>query len=654
MDKDFGFLKVAAASPKLQVANCIFNVKEIVTCLEHANVQGVKVITFPELCITGYTCGDLFFQQTLLDQAINGLGDILKASENMDVITIVGLPLAVNNMLYNVAVVVHHGNIEGIVPKTFLPNYNEFYEGRWFSSGVNLPYNCTIDLLGQTNIPVGSSNLFYVDTKYKFSIELCEDLWSVIPPSSYHSLMGADIIFNLSASNDVVGKYDYRKSLVVQQSARCIAGYVYASASTGESSTDLAFAGNCFIVENGSLLSENLHRFSTDNQLIINDIDVEKLRQDRLKNKSFAFNNTILNEDIKKSYFHKTINVENTVTTNKLDRKITCSPFLTNDEIVNNKICRELVDIQVAGLQKRLLATGIKSCVIGVSGGLDSTLALLSMIEVYKKTNLDLSNIYAITMPGFGTSDRTYNNALLLMKELGVTMIEIPIGNAVHQHFKDINHDPNIHDVTYENAQARERTQILMDYANKVNGLVIGTGDLSELALGWCTYNGDQMSMYGLNAGVPKTLVRSVVRWFANVIYTGKVSESLLDVVNTPVSPELLPTDIKGEIAQKTEDNVGPYELHDFFIFYMLRYGFSPSKIMFLASNAFNEQYDKATILKWLKVFYRRFFTQQFKRSCMPDGPKVGSISLSPRGDWRMPSDASMYIWMQEIERITL
>lgn len=643
---NYGFVRVAAASPSLKVADCDFNTTEIIKMIEIAEKQGVSAIVFPEMCITSYTCQDLFNQRVLLDNALDSLFEICKATRQSDIIAIAGLPLEVGNKLYNVAAIVSGGEIQGIIPKTFLPNYNEFYDKRWFSSSRDLKQK-TVQILDQ-DVPVGIDIIFETDG-YKFAIEVCEDLWTPIPPSCIHSLFGADIIFNLSATPETVGKHPYRRSLISQQSGRCIAGYVYAAAGNGESTTDLVFAGSSIIAENGEILAEG-ERFSFDSQLCTADIDVEKLRNDRLKNKSFS-SSEYKNQDNTEYRIIK-IDTASTKKNNKkfaLKRFVNPTPFVPAPDKTEER-CSEIFSIQVGALAKRLLHTNIQTSVIGVSGGLDSTLALLVTVKAFDKLKLPRKNIYGITMPGFGTTNRTYNNAISLMKSLGVTIKEISIKEAVIQHFKDIEHDIDIHDITYENSQARERTQILMDYANKVNGLVIGTGDLSELALGWCTYNGDHMSMYAVNTGIPKTLVKTLVRWVTETHMDKKAHKILLDILDTPISPELLPAGKNGEIIQITEDTVGPYILHDFFLYNMLRFGFEPGKIYFLAKHAFKDQYDPEEILKWLKTFYRRFFTQQFKRSCMPDGPKVGSINLSPRGDWRMPSDASSRLWLKQLD----
>lgn len=648
---NYGFVRVAAATPSLKVADCEYNTTEILKQINDAETRGVSVIAFPELCITAYTCGDLFLQRLLIEKAADSLLQICEATKEMSVVAIVGLPVEIYNRLYNMAVVVAGGRICGAVPKTFLPNYNEFYEMRWFSSSEELEVQ-SILLCGQS-VPVGIKQIFNA-TDFNFAIEICEDLWTPIPPSSIASLQGADVIFNLSASNETTGKHVYRKSLVSQQSARCIAGYVYAAAGNGESTTDIVFAGSSLIAENGSILAE-AERFSLHSQLITADIDIERLRNDRLKNKSFSLSEykSLSNLGFKTVFveIHKRSENDNQPDF-KLNRYISSTPFVPILDSTLGERCNEIFSIQVGGLAKRLLHTNSKTAVIGVSGGLDSTLALLVLIQTFDKLNISRQGIYGITMPGFGTTGRTYNNAIKLMESLGVTIKEISITDAVVQHFKDIDHDENVHDVTYENSQARERTQILMDYANKVSGLVIGTGDLSELALGWCTYNGDHMSMYAVNTGIPKTLVRTLVSWVADTHMDETSRRILEDVVDTPVSPELLPAAEDGTIMQKTEDVVGPYLLHDFFLYYVLRFGFSPAKIYFLAKHAFNGEYNNEEILKWLRTFFWRFFSQQFKRSCLPDGPKVGSVNLSPRGDWRMPSDASSALWMRELESL--
>lgn len=640
----YGFVKVAAAIPSLKIADCKFNALQICNLIKEAANKEVEVMVFPELCITGYSCGDLFGQTTLLDASIEALKFLLEQTADLDTISILGMPLEYNSTLLNCAVVICKGKIAGIVPKTYIPNYKEFYEQRWFASSTT-HITDTILLCGQkANI---GSNVIFNTPKYNFGIEICEDVWAPIPPSSSLVLKGADIIFNLSASNEGIGKHNYLCSLLAQQSARCISGYVYSSSGFGESSTDIVFGGNAIVYENGTLISKS-KRFCFEEQLIISEIDVEKLRNERRTNTSFGANIA----DVRKEYIKSEIYVSNT-DNEELTRDVDSSPFVPKGKELDLR-CEEIFEIQVSGLAKRIVHTNCKNVVVGISGGLDSTLALLVCIRTFDKLGISRKGITGITMPGFGTTDRTYNNAISLMHSLGITIREISIKDACIQHFKDINHNIDVHDITYENGQARERTQLLMDVANQINGLVIGTGDLSELALGWATYNGDHMSMYGVNGSIPKTLVKYLVNWVAINGVDEESKTTLLDIVDTPISPELLPAYKNGDIKQKTEDLVGPYELHDFFLYNILRFGFSPTKVFFLAKKAFAGKYDNATIKKWLTTFYHRFFQQQFKRSCLPDGPKVGSVSLSPRGDWRMPSDASAALWMKECERIIL
>ncbi len=631
LEGSFGFIKVAAAIPEVRVADCVFNASKIKELIEKAAAEGVEVICFPELSITSYSCGDLFFQKQLLDNAEKALEKLVAETAKLDIFSIVGMPVRVANQLYNCAVVFCRGEIIQVFPKTNLPSTGQFYEKRWFTSGDIITTD-SFQIAGQTSFL--STNHIIATNHFSFGVEIGEDLWSPQPPSSELAVNGAEIIFNLSASNELVGKHAYRKQLIEQQSARLHCGYVYASAGFGESSTDLVFTGNALIAENGEMLAES-ERFSFEPQLIISEIDVDKLRAERLRNSNF-FNRRgypnfmeiphYLNENSKKELRFK------------LTRKINPHPFIPSPE-KRDESCREVFEIQASGLAKRWKHTGTDKLVIGISGGLDSTLALLVCVKTADKLGYDRKRIWGITMPGFGTTSRTKNNAVELMELLGVSTMEIDIKDACLQHFKDIGHDPNIHDVTYENVQARERTQILMDLANKQNGLVVGTGDLSEIALGWCTYNGDHISMYSVNSGIPKTLIRYLTDWVSEQL-DEKTAKILQDILHTPVSPELLPGDEKGEIRQKTEDLIGPYELHDFFLYYLVRFGFTPEKIQFLAKHAFGEKYTEETINKWLNVFLRRFTTQQFKRSCSPDGPKVGSVNLSPRGDWKMPSDA--------------
>lgn len=640
---NYGFVKVAAAVPRVKVADCKFNSERLEGLITIAEGKGVQILTFPEMCITGYTCGDLFAQQLLLEQAEMALIQILNSTRQLDIISILGMPVVVNSTVINAAVVIQKGKILGVVPKTYLPNYKEFYEQRWFTSALQVSEN-SVRLCGQI-VPMGN-NLLFETAETTFGIEICEDLWATVPPSSSLALQGAEIIFNLSADDEGIGKHNYLCSLISQQSARCISGYVFSSSGFGESTTDVVFAGNGLIYENGYLLARS-ERFCMEEQLIINEIDVECIRAERRVNTTFAANkaNCPGKEAVRIST--EFVNSKDL----NLTRTFNPHPFVPQGSELNSR-CEEIFSIQIAGLAQRLLHTGAKTAVIGISGGLDSTLALLVCVKTFDKLGLSRKDILGITMPGFGTTDRTYHNAIDLMNSLGVSIREISIREACIQHFKDIGHDLNIHDVTYENSQARERTQILMDIANQTWGMVIGTGDLSELALGWATYNGDHMSMYGVNAGIPKTLVKHLVQWVAENGMDEASKATLLDIVDTPISPELIPADENGEIKQKTEDLVGPYELHDFFLYYFLRFGFRPSKIYFLAQTAFSRVYDDETIKKWLQTFFRRFFNQQFKRSCLPDGPKVGSISISPRGDWRMPSDASSAAWLKEIAEL--
>lgn len=637
--ENFGFIKVGTAIPDLRVADCTFNAGSISDLITKAADQNVQILCFPELCITGYTCNDLFHQEILIKQAQISVADILAQTRDLNICFIIGAPVFFHGKLFNTAIIGYKGKIMGIVPKTYLPNYNEFYEKRWFASANDMEPGI-IEYCGQT-VPFGT-NILFGETSCSFSVEICEDLWAVIPPSSRHTLNGATMIFNLSASNELIGKNSYRESLVKQQSARCIAGYIYVAAGCGESTTDLVFTGSGIICENGTILSR-ADRFLFEEQLTISEIDTGRLIADRQKNTTFEPETAseYRLQQIPLLSYREII----------LTREVNPLPFIPSGDYYNES-CEEIFSIQVGGLAKRLTHTKAKTAVIGISGGLDSTLALLVCAKTFDKLGISRKNILGITMPGYGTTDRTYNNALLLMQSLGISTREINIKEACEQHFKDIEHDPSVHDVTFENTQARERTQILMDIANQTNGLVIGTGDMSELALGWATYNGDHMSMYAVNCSIPKTLVRHLVNWVAATQVDTQSADTLKDIANTPVSPELLPADSSGNIIQKTEDIVGPYELHDFFLYYLIRYGFSPSKIYFLAKCAFKETYQEETILKWLEIFFRRFFNQQFKRSCLPDGPKVGSINLSPRGDWRMPSDACSNIWIEEIRNL--
>ncbi|NME83871.1 NAD(+) synthase [Clostridium sp. SM-530-WT-3G] len=628
------FIKVASACPVTRVSDVDYNVLNILKCIDDAEKKDSKFIVFPELSITSYTCGDLFLQDYLLKKAVDGIKTIVENTKEKDMLIAVGAPILKGSILYNCAVILFKGTILGVVPKSFIPNYSEFYEKRWFTEGVNVQ-DYTLDLPFQKNIPFGT-NLIFSSNIANFGFEICEDLWVTVPPSSYLALMGAHIIGNLSASNELVSKADYRRSLISNQSARTMCSYVYSSAGVHESTTDVLFSGHLLISENGSMLKEN-QRFQRDNEVIYSYVDVFRLKSERMKNLSFRDSSNLINKNKKPSF----INFE--FSTNEIknfDRYIDKHPFVPSNEHERDIRCREIFNIQASSLAKRLEHTHLNKAVVGISGGLDSTLALLVIVKTFELLGLDRKNIITITMPGFGTTDRTYKNALDLCKELGTDLREINIVKASLQHFKDIGHDKDIHDVTYENVQARERTQILMDLANKEGGLLIGTGDLSELALGWCTYNGDHMSMYSVNPSIPKTLVRYLVKYVAQNESNKIVSDTLMDILDTPVSPELLPKDNNGEIAQKTEDIVGPYELHDFFLYHFIKNGSTKERIEFLAKAAFKNEYSEEEIKKWLDKFMYRFFTQQFKRSALPDGPKVGSISLSPRGDFRMPSDA--------------
>ena len=640
-----GFICVAAGTPKIRVADCRHNAEQIFTMMREADKQGVKILALPELCLTGYTCGDLFLQDTLLEGAAEGLRTILEATRHLEVLTALGMPVRAGGKLYNCAVVIQKGEILAVAPKTYLPNYGEFYEKRWFESGESLDGHMSVSL------PAADSATTYTGLGQsiidcpavpglKVGVEICEDLWAPDPPSRRLAEAGATVILNLSASNEVVGKAAYRRQLVVGQSGRLCCGYVYADAGEGESTTDLVFAGHNMIAENGAMLAES--RFTAG--LTIADIDVQRLTYERRRLTPFpALRDTGLCWS----------EAEFTPCVTKIRRYVSPTPFIPENAADRAGRCEEILTIAALGLKKRLEHTGAKTAVVGLSGGLDSTLALLIAALAMGMLHRPASDIVAVTMPCFGTTDRTKNNAVLLAERMGAALRTIPIGDTVRSHFRDIGHDPDVHDVTYENAQARERTQVLMDVANETGGLVIGTGDLSELALGWATYNGDHMSMYGVNASIPKTLVRHLVDYAArdNLKKDEELTHVLEDILDTPVSPELLPA-VQGQIVQRTEDLVGPYELHDFFLYYALRWGFGPRKILRLAELAFHRAYSREVILKWLKSFYRRFFVQQFKRSCLPDGPKVGSVALSPRGDWRMPSDAAARLWLEELEGI--
>ena len=648
----FMFLRTAAAVPGVSVADTIYNTEEIIKKMNEAEEKNVNITVFPELCITGYTCADLFFQKTLIDGAALGLSKILEASENLKGAFAVGLPLQINGQLYNCAVFLKGGRVLGICPKTFMPNYNEFYEKRWFSVSEELEEEnvCSseIGIASESySIPIGRNLIFKV-FGINVGIELCEDLWTPLPPSTFLAMNGAEVILNLSASNETISKRTYRQSLVSQQSARNICAYVYASAGADESTTDLIFSGHSIICENGSILKEN-EKLIDNNYLLACDIDIEKIRADRKKIKSFK-DAVALYAGLEKA--RRVFVCADEPDCDASMYSIRKLPFVPEGKTDRLKRCMDIFEMQVAGLKKRMSAAGNK-LVIGVSGGLDSTLALLVCVRAVSKMNLPASNVHGITLPCFGTSSRTYKNAVELMRVLGISQKEINIKDACTLHCKDIGHEMDNFNVTYENIQARERTQVLMDYACKIGGFVVGTGDLSELALGWCTYNADHMSMYGVNASIPKTLIRWMIDATREYnIFPGS-ADVLKDIIDTPISPELLPPDKNGQISQETESFVGPYPLNDFFLYYVLRYGFEPKKIYMLATRAFDGEYDKKTILKWLKTFYRRFFTQQFKRSCLPDGVKVGSVCLSPRGDWRMPSDASFKLWLEDIEKMS-
>lgn len=640
--KELGFIRVGAIVNKLALANPLKNAEVIIKEIKKAETLGVSIVTTPELSLTGYTCGDLFLQEQLLDDSIKALEQVLNETKDIDIISILGMPLRHDNQLFNCAAVITKGKILGVIPKTYIPNYQEFYEARWFSSSKELITE-EIEILGQL-VPI-TTNILFQDKTLKeatFGIEICEDLWTVNPPSNNHALAGATMIFNLSSSNELIGKQEYRKSLVSSQSARTISAYIYASSGVMESTSDILFGGASMIYENGSILAEN-KRFELESNIITADIDVLKLANDRIKNKSFM-KNTNLEE-------YKIIKLDIKDNIKELNREYKEYPFVPSNELERNKRCEEIIEIQSTALARRLIQVGNPKCVIGMSGGLDSTLAFLVIVKAYEKLKRNPKDIIGITMPGFGTTDRTYQNSIDLVKEYGGTLKEISIKDAALLHMKDIGLPETDRSVTYENIQARERTQILMDVANMENGLVIGTGDLSELALGWCTYNGDHMSMYAVNTSIPKTLVRYLVAWVKDTT-DGKKKEVLQDILDTPISPELLPPDEAGNILQKTESSIGPYVLHDFYLYHFLRYGATPKKIYTLAKHTFKNSFSKEEIKKWLKVFIRRFFTQQFKRNCIPDGVKVGSISLSPRGDLRMPSDANYETWIKELEDI--
>lgn len=641
---NYGFIKVASAVPSVKVADCKYNVEQIEQQIILAEGQGVEIIVFPELSLTGYTCQDLFRQNLLLETTESAMLMLLDFTRQLNIISIVGLPIAVGDLLLNCAAIIQKGQILGIVAKEYLPNYNEFYEKRWFASVQDLRTTELRFAGNQINLSF-TPQIFVTCDGVRFGVEICEDVWAPTPPSNHLALAGADIIFNLSASDELIGKHDYLCKLLAQQSARTITGYVYSSAGFGESTQDVVYGGNALIFENGHLLQSG-PRFAMTPQMQVAQIDVERLRTERRGNTTYVnAQRRMIGEDVIFKNAHSILPKDFV-----LERPVDAHPFIPSPDMME-KSCEEILNIQVMGLAKRLVHTCCQKVVIGISGGLDSTLALLVCAMTFDKLGLDRSGIIGVTMPGFGTTDRTYTNAIKLMQSLRITIREISIAKSVTQHFEDIGHDISVHDTTYENSQARERTQILMDVSNQEGGLVIGTGDLSELALGWCTYNGDHMSMYAVNASIPKTLIACLVKFVAGTM-DADTSATLHDVVDTPISPELVPADEDGNIQQKTEDLVGPYELHDFFLYYFMRHGFRPMKIFLLAQKAFEGQYDDDVIKHWLKTFFRRFFSQQFKRSCQPDGPKVGSISLSPRGDWRMPSDASSELWLRECEML--
>lgn len=641
----YGYIKTAVASPKLRVADPVYNTEEIIRCAKEADHNHAQVLVFPELSITGYTCADLFQQDLLLNAALDALKSLKKASESLDLAMVVGLPLKIQNELYNCSALIQQGTVLGVVPKTYLPNYREFYEKRWFHSSkkiIDLVH--TITLL-EEEVPFGSLLFHSANLNFTLGIEICEDLWSPMSPSIQLALNGAQLIANLSASNALTAKTDYRHQLVSQQSDKLACGYLYASAGVHESTTDLVFDGDLMIYENGTCIQEG-KRFCRTSQIIYGDIDLHRLNAERQMNNTFS-DAASINKNIQTIELH-----DFHQTADSLDRRIEPNPFIPNNPIIVKKRCEEIFQIQAAGLAKRMEHTGLKKIVVGISGGLDSTLALLVAVEAFDLLEIPRKNIIAVTMPGFGTSTDTHSNAHTLMRELGVTAKEISIKAATEQHLKDIGHPLDARDVTYENAQARERTQILMDLSNQQRALVLGTGDLSEVALGWSTYNGDHMSMYNVNASIPKTLVQFLVGWCAEITDNPAAAKVLNDIVATPISPELLPPDEDNKIAQKTESLIGPYELHDFFLFYVMKYGTLPKKLWFMACHAYTGKYTDREILHWMKAFYRRFFMAQYKRSCMPDGPKVGTVSLSPRGDWRMPSDATWRIWQDALAEL--
>ncbi len=648
----FDYYRVCTAVPDVRVADVEYNTDRIMDMLAKADKENADVICFPELCVTGYTCGDLFFQDILIKKCKSAIARILSGTKDLDMVIAIGAPCLIEHQLFNAAYIIHKGVICGINIKSFIPNYNEFYEKRWFSYAGDLVSDETIskevaDCEESYTIPVGNNIIYNLDGRLIIGAEICEDMWAPISPSTWMTVSGAELILNLSASNDTIGKRRFRHDLVKSKSVSLMCAYIYTSAGAGESTTDLVFSGHSMIVENGHVLKEN-EKIADNDYMLVSDIDIGKIRADRLKGKTYkdSYSAYLGNTDIREIYIRDT-----NIGSDGALYDISKCPFIPSNEEKRLGRCNDIFKMQVSGLAKRLSVTGGKM-VVGVSGGMDSTLTLLVCAKTLKELGLPMSNLVGITMPAFGTSGRTYNNSIKLMETLGITAKTISIKEACLKHYEDIGHNPEIKDVTFENVQARERTQVLMDYANKIGAIVVGTGDLSELALGWCTYNADQMSMYGVNASIPKTLVKWMIDSVIRHNIFPESTDVLRDIIDTPISPELLPPDKDGNITQKTEDSVGPYELHDFFMYYIIRYGFTPRKIYYMAKRAFNGSYEKDVILKWLKTFYRRFFSQQFKRSCMPDGVKVGSVCLSPRGDWRMPSDAVANIWMQEIEEL--
>ena len=663
MATDLGLIRVGAAVPVLEVADTKFNTDEIIRMIKEAEDNHTGIVVFPELCITGYSCADLFFQHQLYNRQIKSLFRIAETTKGMKIVVVLGVYVQVNSNLYNCAAIVQNGKIRGVVPKMFMPNSEEFYEARWFASGIDIIKNIDSINIKGLDVPFGRILFDDVDNGFTFGVEICEDLWLPISPGSQLALEGAHMIFNCSASNDTVGKPDYRRSMIHVESTRSSCGYVYTSAGVTESTTDMVFSGHSIIAENGVILAENEDRFSMKSKITYSEIDIDRIKYQRRHNHNYtecarAYSNS-------SEFIHVRLEPVRALRDDEpINRKFVRLPFIPQDHSETNDRCQEIFNIQCTALARRFIHTNAKSAVLGLSGGLDSTLALLVTARAFALLGKDPKDIIAVTMPGFGTTGHTYQNALDLMELLGTTVREISIKDSVLQHFKDIGQDENTHDVTYENSQARERTQILMDIANMENGIVIGTGDLSEEALGWCTFNGDHMSMYNVNAGIPKTLLRFIIEWFVSHKLRGedadrkfsidnqKLADTLQAILDTPISPELLPPDAAGEIAQKTEDSIGPYELHDFFIYYTIRWGMTPYKLYYAARHAFEGDYSDETIKKWLKNFYHRFFSQQFKRNCAPDGPKVGTVSLSARGDWKMPSDADANIWLDEIDKL--